>query len=1118
MTPGGPHEPDRPHAEGGDHRTSPPAAADERLPTPPTLHHEPPAPSPWASPPFAAPLPEGPEPSATAEPSRWPLAKTEEFEGIRELKGIWGPVGGREPEGVQGTPEDGGPEAGGAQGGGWPDDLEPDAWAPRPSPARPSGHRTGRSPYAAPYGMSQSGQAQPEPRHGRPPDSVSEGETEGRTGGEAGTGTGAPGKRRRLVTRPDKLVASGRRPRASQDGPPEQGGPPEQDRPPEQDGHPAQERPPGEGGTPWRTPPASPWGSAEEPETTPWEGAGEDFDDAGGSGDGLIEPPDRRGRTAWGPGGRPGPRRRPLVVAAVLLVAAALGVVVVNRVGGSDGAGLTLAAGEGRSADAAFTAPGLSGSGSSQVLNAIASTGSTIVAAGSDTTGPVPKPLFLVSADGGGHWELGGITGFEGGSAGYEPAAGAVGRLAGGAGRWLAVGTDVPGRAGGPAEPSSGAAGRGGWANPAAARGMWVSSDGRSWTAVGADRLTEFWSQDRITDVARTATGFVAVGATVLSDGTAGPVAWVSPDGTSWTRVDADRIGSGRTARGIRAVAARGDSVVALAEPASKAGQGPVVLRSDDGGRSWRRTTGALPGVRPEPGTLTTTKKGFLLVPIRQKPASGDVRAHCSRDGVRWSRCGKIGRLGPDGTGVRGLTSSAAGVAAVVEYAWERYAVYTSEDGHRWTRGANLGEIPGTLRGLTITDGGLLVASGDKRGPGDAENLPVLITAGKGGAARPVPLGEIAGLDRTVRDPVDIAAAGGVFVAVGSANGDAAIWTSGDDGASWTEAGSADLLGGPGRQALSGVTHGPYGWLAVGGAMTDPAVTRPLLVTSADGTTWRSGPALEVDRGHFLLAPRVVAAGRKGYVLAGEDHGSAGVVPALWFSPDLKRFTRVPPARMPAGGAGVRVADVTATPYGFVAVGGAGTADREAGVVWVSPDGLNWASRGRVLPQGARSAGLRHVVTTESGDVVVIGVAATGEGVRPFSARADSASASAAATGEADGGGMEWEYGSLPAEAGATVFDVTATRRGLVAVGSYGPAAEGDSAAWISADGLGWTRRTLASDGSGGPGARLLGGPGAQWLGTVAVSGEAVVAIGRSPARTGDHLTVWRSRVTEEAR
>ncbi|WP_394303771.1 hypothetical protein [Sphaerimonospora cavernae] len=810
-------------------------------------------------------------------------------------------------------------------------------------------------------------------------------------------------------------------------------------------------------------------------------------------------------------------------MAAVILVAAVLGVVVVNRVGSPAGAGLTLAAGEGRSADAVFTAPGLPGSGSSQVLNAIASVGSTIVAAGSDTTGPAPRPLFLVSVDGGRRWELGRVEGSTavsaGGStvsaAGYEPATGAVGRVAGGTGGWLAVGTDVPGRVSGPppAEQADqeGEAGRGGWANPVAVRGMWVSSDGRSWTAVGADRLAAFRGQDRIVDVTRTASGFLAVGVTVLGDGTVGPVAWVSPDGTNWTRVDPDRIGSGNGARGIRAVAARGDRVVALAEPGSNGtrggDRGSVVLRSDDGGRSWLRTAAALPGVRPEPGTLTATKKGFVLVPIRQRSASGDVRVRCSRDGVRWSRCGTIGRLGPDGTGVRGLTSSAAGVAAVTEYAWEKYAVYTSKDGRGWTRRADLGEIPGTLRGLAITDKGLLVASGDKRGPGDVENLPVLVEIKKGKPVSAVRLEEIAGLDRTVRDPADLVAAGGVFVAVGSANGDAAIWTSADNGETWTDAGSPDLLGGPGRQALSGVAHGPYGWLAVGGTMTDPAVTRPLLVTSADGRSWHPVPMPEVAAGHFLLAPRVVAAGPKGYVLAGEDHGSTGVLPALWFSPDLKRFARVPPERMPAGGAGVRIADVAATPYGFVAVGGAGAADREAGVVWVSPDGLNWTSRGRVIPPDARSAGLRHVVTTAAGAVVMIGVSVTGEGARPFSALSDWKSASAEAAAEA--GGMRWEYGAMPAEAGASVLDVTVTRSGLVAVGAYGSAGEVDSTAWISGDGRGWTR--VAGDGPGGPDAQTLGGPGARWFGMVAASGDAVVAIGRSAA--GDHLTVWRSRV-----
>ncbi|WP_203883585.1 hypothetical protein [Planotetraspora kaengkrachanensis] len=784
------------------------------------------------------------------------------------------------------------------------------------------------------------------------------------------------------------------------------------------------------------------------------------------SGDGSrhrrLTPPRRFG---------PGRLVFPIVVTIVLLVAAGLGVAAVNWARTPQSAGLRLAAGDGQSGDAAFAAPGLPGNGSSQVLNAIASVGSTVVAVGSDTTSTLPRPLFLVSTDGGRDWDLGRVAG----PAGYEAGAGAVGRVVGGGGRWLAVGTDV----------SS-------WAGQAA-RGMWVSADGRAWTAVDPEGLAAFGGQDRITDVARTTAGFVAVGSAALKNGTIGPVAWTSPDGKTWTR--AGEIGTPDKVRGMRAVVARGDQVVALADP-GPGDPGSVILRSADGGRTWSGTAATLAGVQPEPGALATGGDGFVLVPLRQRSAAGEVTVYCSPEGTRWSECGTIGGLGSEGTGVRGLASSSAGVAAVVESAWETYAVYTGADGRKWAKTANLGEIPGTLRGLTITDAGLVVAGGDKRGAGDVENLPVLMTAGDGEDTRSVPLGSVAGLSHLARDTADVAVSGGAFVAVGSANGDAAIWTSGNNGANWTDARLSALLGGRGRQALTSVAHGPKGWLAVGSTMTDPAVTRPLLVTSSDGRSWKAGPEFEVPAGHFLVAPRLVAAGPKGYVLAGDDRSATGVVPALWFSPDLKRFTRVPATGMPAGGAGVRLAAVTATPSGFMAVGGSGGADLETGVVWVSSDGLRWTPASRVIPDGARSAGLRQVVATGSG-VVAIGTAVTDEGVRPFSVvSADN--------------GAHWEYGTLPADETAVVLDLVAAGGGLVAVGSHGPAGEGDSAAWISEDGLAWTRQALTQDG--------LGGAGTQWLGAVAVSGTRVLAIGRSTGYADDHLTIWRSSLTAGSR
>ncbi|MEU7941674.1 hypothetical protein [Microbispora bryophytorum] len=1124
----GPHDRDR-RRDAGEPSSVPP----------PELHHRPPGPSPWAMPPFAAPIPDDAAPDDTAPDGTGPDdAAPGDDEDTRPHRTIGdADLSGRDLSGR---------------------DLRGDIWAPRPGAdagdgpepqaRRDRGPRTGRKPYAAPYATGPSGTGPSgtgpsgtgpsgtgpsgtgEPRHsrsgGRDPEDPGEpgapttwhGEG-ARSSGEAAQEPTAPeeGRRRRIVNRPDKLVASGpprrRRaqiPRENPDGP----GAPEIVTPasgPLREHNPDQHDPGERGENAWaHTPPepASRHGLEELSgiRMSPEIPVEPEHDDPPVE---PVEPVERIGRP---PGGRParpdalvavGPARgsggrrhrrvlpvrrfhphlprmvAPAVIAVVLVAAAVLGVAVVKWAGGPSTTGLRLAAGDGQSGDAAFSAPGLPGNGSSQVLTAFAAAGATVVAAGSDTTSPLARPLFLVSADGGAHWQTGRVAD----APGYESAPGAVGRVAGGDGRWLAVGTDAPGSAG------------------PAARGMWVSSDGRSWTAVDPARLTAFWSQDRITDVARTATGFLAVGATTLRDGTAGPVAWVSPDGVGWTRVDTDQIGTPDKVRAMRAVAARGDRVVALADPGS--GESiSVVLRSDDGGRTWLRTAAALADVRAEPGALAVTKKGFVLVPTRQKSDGGEVRVYCSPEGADWTQCGTIGPLGAEGTGVRGLAASAAGVAAVAESEWERYAVYTSQDGREWTRSADLGAIPGTLRGLAVTDAGVLVAGGDKRGPGDVENLPVLITAGKGEAAHTVPLKDIAGLNRLARDTADVAASGGTFVAVGAANGDAAIWTSGNNGANWEDAAFPDLLGGPGRQALSGVVHGPRGWLAVGSTTTDPAVTRPLLVTSADGKSWRPGPAIEVPAGHFLLAPAVVAAGPKGYVLAGEDRSATGTLPALWFSPGLKRFTRSAPGSMPAGGAGVRIHDVTATSEGFVAVGGSGTADRETGVVWVSTDGLNWNARGRVLPPDTTSAGLRHVVATEAG-VVVAGTAMTEDGPRPFSA---------VSTDD----GASWEYGTLPADAAASVLDLTATGRGLVAVGSHRSPAEGgeaDSAAWVSEDGVEWSRQTLTQDG--------LGGQGTQWLGAVAVSGDRVVAIGRSTgsdagyAAADDHLTIWRSTVTE---
>ena len=356
--------------------------------------------------------------------------------------------------------------------------------------------------------------------------------------------------------------------------------------------------------------------------------------------------------------------------------------------------------------------------------------------------------------------------------------------------------------------------------------------------------------------------------------------------------------------------------------------------------------------------------------------------------------------------------------------------------------------MPGSLRALAVSDAGTLVVGGDERAA-DVDNRAGPHHRAQGRRRRtdgPARRDRGAGQGR----PRDCQGGrgGGKFVAVGAASGDAGIWTSATASAGRRRAGA--ILGGPRRQSLGDVAHGRRGWLAVGGTMTDASSTEPLLVTSADGAKWRRVPASVPSPpagDHYFLAPHAVAAGQSGYVMAGEDRGPATVVPVLWFSPDLKRYTRA--AKLPAGGIGVRLHDVSATSSGYVAVGGAGTAERETGVVWVSADGVNWTARKPVLPPGATSAGLRHVVLY-GGHIVAAGTALTEDGRRAFGAAS------------ADNGST-WEFSLwLPADGSSAVQDLAATAEGVVAVGWHGVPGAGDSVAWTSEDGLNWQRHAPA--------------------------------------------------------
>ncbi|GAA3576809.1 hypothetical protein GCM10022419_067510 [Nonomuraea rosea] len=747
---------------------------------------------------------------------------------------------------------------------------------------------------------------------------------------------------------------------------------------------------------------------------------------------------------------RRGSRAIPIVITLALALLVATGVLVWQW-GSEESPGLRLAAGTGRSGDDLFTVQA-AGDGTNQKLNDMTSVGRAVVAVGSDTTSPTPRPLFLFSPDGGKNWQLGQVNG---------ASTSTVQRVVGGGGKWLASGGD-----GGSGE-----------------RGLWTSTDGYSWATVPAAGLAAFKDGDHIEDIARTSSGFVAVGRTTGDDGGSGPAAWRSADGSTWERVET----RGLEVREIKAVVAKGDTVVAIGQPAE--GEGSRVLRSADGGRTWQATGFQLPEAVPRAGTLGVLPKRFVLVPTQHRTVSGDVRVYCSPTGAQWSQCGSIGGLSGDSRGVESLISYQSGVAAIAQAGLTKYSVLTSTDGSGWAKRADLGDLRGaTLRGFTISDGGTLFAGGDQAAS-DVDNQLVLMTAPSRGSVSRVQLAGVEGLTRIARETTSLASFGGRYVAVGSASGDAGLWTI-KNWQSW----KSMSLGGPGRQTLEDVAHGGRGWLAVGGTETNVAVTDPLLVTSEDGEAWRrvnvSGD-LARDASRPYLETHVVAAGKEGYVLAGESRDASGAASAaMWFTPDLRKFTRS--KKLPQDGAGVRIHDVIASGDGYVAVGGSGSGDQETSTVWYSEDGVNWSARKRVAPQEADSAGLRRV-TTYQDKLVAIGTALTDGSRRAFAAVSDD-------------DGVTWQTAWLPADQAAAVYDLAAADEGLVAVGWHGVPGEGDSAAWTSQDGLAWNRMALTKD--------RLAGPGMQWLTAVAVSGSEVVALGRSTTYNTDHLILWTSSLT----
>jgi hypothetical protein len=733
-----------------------------------------------------------------------------------------------------------------------------------------------------------------------------------------------------------------------------------------------------------------------------------------------------------------------------------------------------------------FTAAG-SGRGITQTLGRVASVGHEIVAVGSQAGTRIPRAQFFVSGDDGRTWTMGTVRDAAGGVP--PPGHGAI-FVVGTQGAWVALG------------PGS----------------IWTSPDGRTWTLAPGDGMP-LRPGDRVNAVARTAHGFIAVGASVPGGDAARstPLIFLSANGTSWQRLDAARLrlpaGNGH-ALDIRSVAAAGKLILIAGDAVTTKVTGKpkravtvqagVAWLSTDGGATWAPVSGTATGhgAQPQVAGVAAVGRGFVLLRSATAVRRPAVDVFSSPNGLAWTFRATLGA--PAGFTALMASGGPDGVA-VTGKAGRDLTAFASADGLTWHQARPFGTAAAQdVSGVALAPDGTVVTAGISDAPDGRQ--PVITLTGVNAAARRVNIAKIPGAVEPQVAVNSIAALGSTQVAVGSANGYPAAWTSGNGGGTWTRAVGAlpAVLSRPGSQRLTSVTHGPMGWLAVGD-VTASAPEHPVVVVSADGTSWQAADSERVFGASGLFTEQA-AANARGYVIVGHQNVrrvqngrvvSVRTEAAVWWSATLTGWQRGGDATAGAlDGTGNRQMNaVTALSIsggsGFVAVGSHG--DQPS--AWTSADGgRTWRQADLPTPVGSSRAVLEHVASAGR-FVVAVGTAVTTAGrAVPFAASSAN-------------GGASWAEAALPVPADLTSVTALAVAGGtFTATGSYGSTpGHQNVVVWTSPNGSAWRAAEPAGKGLTGPGIQAITG--------LAVAGSTLTGVGFTASPAGEQPVFWQAPV-----
>jgi hypothetical protein len=695
------------------------------------------------------------------------------------------------------------------------------------------------------------------------------------------------------------------------------------------------------------------------------------------------------------------------------------------------------------------TYPGQQQRGVFQVINRIVAVGNTMVTTGSQTSDGVVRQQFLVSANAGASWHLAPVHSPGGGQAALgHPAT----LLAGGPGGWVATGSHA----------------------------IWTSRNGLTWTLAATHGITPRMPGDVVWVLNKTSTGYLAAG---IGNGPGQRqhtgVIWTSRDGLTWQRHTAAQLGlagPGETVPSISYITSRGNATVISGAVTARTGVYSAAWLSTNGGTAWTRLKiPAGHGAGTTISGVASDGSGLIAVRPGRTPAGApDGIADFSADGRTWRYAATIE---PDpntgGWTPSVVKGSSYGFVVTGTTAEGQLVAHTSTGtGTSWLPTGPLGRASvASVSGATVAPGGTVVAIG-ATAASKISQQPVFLEAAADGTVRSVSLAGIAGATIPEMKINSTAVAGGLQIAVGSANGYPAVWRRTSAGV-WTLVSSLGLVAADTHlRALTSVTHGPAGWLAVG-------APGPVVLTSGDGEIWGvAGGNITQD----LAGVSAVAAtsGPAGYVIVGRlVAAGGGCVADVWWSANMANWTRAHDVNLTDGSS--QVLAVAAGTHGFVSVG----SHNSQPAAWITTNGRSWKTIVMPSPGGA-SAGALQQVAVNGNRVVALGQGTIGKGPAVGSATGTEPGAVPFAELSTDGGAT-WQQVPFSSPGPYTSFTaLTADAAGFTAAGLFGQPGQQDVALWESATGGSWKPYQ-----SGG-----LNGSAAWQIDTMTRSGAQVAGIG----------------------